>query len=103
MSTSDRTHDPLGIGARLGVRDTQAVNDALHQPAPLEYRQMWLADGQTEQIATLCTRAAQDGWSLHSVTFGKQICIPPGNGPTRVEGGWLVLFFRHAIARHVDA
>lgn len=78
-----------------GVRDTQAVNDALHQPAPLEYRQVWLAEGQTEQIATLCTRAAQDGWSLHSVTFGKQLCVRPGNGPTRMEGGWLVLFFRH--------
>lgn len=96
MSTSDRTRDPLGIGARLGVRDVQAVNDALHQPAPLEYQQMWVSEGSTEPIAKLCTRAAQDGWSLHSVTFGKKAWLPPGNGPTRMEGGWLVLFFRHA-------
>jgi hypothetical protein len=76
----------------------QAVNDARQQPAPLEYRQMWVGEYQTEQLAPLCTRAAQDGWSLHSVTFGKNSWLPPGNGPERLGGGWLVLFFRHRMA-----
>jgi len=101
MSSDDFTRDPLGIGPRLKELDRrleaadQEVNDARQQPAPLEYRQMWVGEHQTEQLAPLCTRAAQDGWSLHSVTFGKNSWLPPGNGPERLEGGWLVLFFRH--------
>ena len=72
------------------------MNDARQEPAPLEYRQVWVSEGSTEQVAKLCTRAAEDGWALHSVTFGKHCWLPPGNGPSRIEGGWLVLFFRHA-------
>jgi hypothetical protein len=59
-----------------------------------EYEQEWVSASQLEQIAKLCTAAAKTGWTVRAVSFGRRYWLPPGNGPERMQEGWLVLFWR---------